>query len=99
MTESNKNKGLFLGLAAATALVGAALLYHFVFSDEEEEVKANELQTALEEAGLSEAKKQGGMLDPQYTIKLMNFIAVNARKQRQSERDEALKQRRELFKQ
>lgn len=98
MSENNKNKGLFLGLAAATALVGAALLYHFVFSeDEEEESKANELQTALQEAGLDEAKKQGGMLEPQYTVKLMNFIAVNARKRRQDERNAALEKRRQCF--
>ena len=58
MVESNKNKGLFLGFAAATALVGAALLYHFVFADEaEDETSGGALQTALEEAGLSTVKK------------------------------------------
>jgi hypothetical protein len=37
MAESNKNKGLFLGIAAGAALVGAALLYHFVFAADEDE--------------------------------------------------------------
>lgn len=31
----NKNKGLFLGIAAATALIGAALLYHYVSGDDD----------------------------------------------------------------
>ena len=37
MVESNKNKGLFLGIAAAAAVVGAALLYHFVIAGDDEE--------------------------------------------------------------
>ena len=33
MVESNKNKSLLLGLAAGTALVGAAVLYYFMQGD------------------------------------------------------------------
>ena len=33
MVSKNENKGIFLGVAAATALVGAALLYHFAFAE------------------------------------------------------------------
>lgn len=32
-----ENKGLMLGIAAATALIGAALLYHYVSGDAEDD--------------------------------------------------------------
>ena len=43
MVEQSKNKNLMLGVAAATALVGAALLYHFIFSDGDEEESGSSL--------------------------------------------------------
>lgn len=100
MVESNKNKGLFLGIAAATAVVGAALLYHFVFADEAEEDGATGIQAELEDAGLAEVKKHpnGAMLDPQYMLKLLNFVTTTARKRRQGDRDAAIAQRREAYK-
>ena len=58
--KENKNRGLFLGIAAGALVVGAALMYHYFFADaaEEEEETASQLQQALEEAGLSEVKKR-----------------------------------------
>ena len=35
--RENKNRGLFLGIAAGALVVGAALMYHYFFSAEEEE--------------------------------------------------------------
>ena len=51
MVESgNKNRGLFLGIAAATAVVGAALLYHFVFAGDEEEESSHNIAAAAAES-------------------------------------------------
>ena len=57
MVEENKNKGLFLGIAAATALIGAALLYHYVSGDDDEETPAGGMMAELEEAGLAQVKR------------------------------------------
>ena len=56
MVSKNETKGLFLGIAAATALVGAALLYHFVF-DDDAETEATGIMAELTAAGLEEVKK------------------------------------------
>ena len=54
----NKNKGLILGVAAGAALIGAALLYHFVFSDDgDEAADSGALLAELETAGLDKVKK------------------------------------------
>ena len=53
----NKNKGLFLGIAAATALIGAALLYHYVSGDDDEEAEETGIMAELTEAGLSTVKR------------------------------------------
>ena len=59
MVESNKNKSLILGAAAATALVGAALLYHYVFSDgdDAEGAAAADIMDQLAASGLDTVKK------------------------------------------
>ena len=96
----NKNKGLLLGVAAATALVGAALLYHYVFSDPEEEENSVGIMELLKEAKLDQVKKapSGNMLDPKYMLELLNFIAKTGRKRREAERNAALEQRRQAYK-
>lgn len=60
MVQENK-KGLYLGIAAASAVVGAAFLYHYIFNDAdaegEEEEEVADLQTMLTEQGLDKVKK------------------------------------------
>lgn len=89
-----------MGIAAATALVGAALLYHFVFSDGDDADAEPQIMQDLKEQGLDEVKKaaNGKMLDPEYFLKLLNFITTNGRKRRDAERKEALDERRECYK-
>ena len=43
--SENKNKGLYLGIAAGALIVGMALTYHYFFSDaaDEEEENAHSL--------------------------------------------------------
>ena len=103
MVEStNKNKGLFLGIAAATAVVGAALLYHFVFSgdDEDDSGSGAPIMQELQAAGLDKVKKtpDGTMLDPKYMLQLLNFVTLTGRKRRGAEREAALERRLQLFK-
>mmetsp|Transcript_20830 Transcript_20830/g.25511 ORF Transcript_20830/g.25511 Transcript_20830/m.25511 type:complete len:243 (+) Transcript_20830:44-772(+) len=104
MVESdNKNKGLFLGIAAATAVVGAALLYHFVFAgDDEEESGSSHAQVMREltEAGLEKVKKtpDNTMLDPKYMLQLLNFVTKTGRTRRETARNEALDERLRLYK-
>ena len=78
----NKNNGLLMAVAAGAALVGAALLYHFVFADDaEEDVDVgNDTDTLLEEMKKAKVDKvqkapNGAMLHPEYTLKLLNFIS------------------------
>ena len=96
----NKNKGLFLGVAAATALVGAALLYHFVFSDDDEtEGAATDITTLLQEAGLDQVQKgrNGQGLEPRYFLKLLQFMAKTGKERRSEEKKEALAARRQHY--
>ena len=56
----NKNKTILLGIAAATAVVGIALLMKYVWNDDDEENKegsASSLLDDLEEAKLNVVKK------------------------------------------
>ena len=99
MVEQNKNRGLLIGIAAASALVGAALLYHFFTSGEDGE-EGSPIERELKAAGLDEVKKtpDGQMLDPKYMLKLLNFVTKTGKARRQEERDAALATRLELFK-
>ena len=95
-----ENKGLLLGIAAATALIGAALLYHYVSGDDDEaEGPATGIMAELEEANLGAVKRheQSGQLDPIYTCKMLNFVTLTARKRRHDERTEAISERRECY--
>lgn len=96
----NKNKTLFLGIAAASALVGAALLYHYVFSDDADEDSATpNIMEELKEAKLDVVKKtaSGNMLDPKYMVELLNFVTTTGRKRREGERHQALEARRAAY--
>ena len=96
----NKNKTLFLGIAAASALVGAALLYHYVFSDADDETAVPNIMEELKEAKLDVVKKSasGNMLDPKYMVELLNFVTTTGRKRREGERNQALEARRAAYK-
>ena len=99
MVDKN-NKGLFLGIAAATALIGAALLYHYVSGDDDDvDGPASGIMAELEEANLATFKRheQSGQLDPIYTCKMLNFVTLTARKRRNDERTEAINERRECY--
>ena len=97
----NKNKSILMAVAAGAALVGAALLYHFVFADagDEEAPSDDQILKLLQTAKLDKVQKapNGVMLHPHYMLKLLNFITQEARKRRTHEREAALKQRRQFF--
>ena len=92
MVSKNENKGLLLGVAAATALVGAALLYHFVFTDGDEERAAVGIEAELAAAGLDEVMKSpsGQGLEPEYMLKLLQFVTSTGKERRAAERKDAL---------
>ena len=93
-----ENKGLMLGISAATALIGAALLYHYVSGDAEDDDTPQGIMAELQEAGLEEVKRNGPNLDPQYVCKMLNFVTVTGRKRRHDERMAAIAERREHYK-
>ena len=67
----------------------------------EEFVTEISLQEQLDEAGLTEVRKAPGnsnTLDPGYLLKLLNFVTTIARKRREDERQTAIIERRECFK-
>jgi len=57
MVESNKNKGLLIGVAAGAALVGAALLYHFLSEGGDESSGEAQIMEELKKKGLDVVKK------------------------------------------
>ena len=67
--KANDNKTLWLGLAAVGALVGAALLFHYVSADDDEDGTAGgadpgKLTEELKAANLTDVKKSpNGTLD------------------------------------
>ena len=54
----------------------------------------------LKAKGLNEVKKNpsGQLLEPKYLLELLNFVAIDARKRRETERNAALERRLEFFK-
>lgn len=100
MVEDNK-RGIMLAVGAVTALIGAALLYHYVSGDDEtEDGGSGGILEDLKEAGLDEVKRSEstGGLDPLYTCKMLNFVTLTARKRRHDERTAAINKRREAYK-
>jgi hypothetical protein len=75
MSESKDRKTLWLAIAGAGLLVGAALIFHWANQAEEEE--GVDIAAALKEAGLMEVKKQGPLLEPRYFLSLLQFVGEN----------------------
>jgi hypothetical protein len=69
MSESKDRKTLWLAIAGAGLFVGAALLFFYANSAEEED--GVDIAAALKEAGLIEVKKQGPLLEPRYFLSLL----------------------------
>ena len=108
MVES-KNKTLWVGLAAAGALIGAALLFHWATSAEDEDdgtpsgsagsSSRDKLQKDLEGADLIAVKKTAqGMLDSQYFLSLLQFVGQTARDRTKSLRLKCQEDRRKFYK-
>ena len=76
MVESNK-KNLWIGLGAVGALVAAAMLWHYVNNDGDDDeeatpqVSASELMEDLEKKNLHEVKRNENGLEPTYFIRLL----------------------------
>ena len=98
------NKNLWIGLAAAGALVGAALLFHWANSGDEEEgiaggVDSDKLLKSLEAAGLNKPKQTPqGMLDTKYFLDLLQFVGVTSKEQTKGQRQRNLDNRRKAYK-
>ena len=103
--KANDNKTLWLGLAAAGALIGAALLFHWVSSDEDEEDGATQagnpqkLTKDLEAAKLFDVKKSPqGTLDDQYFLSLLQFVGTASRERTKGLRTKCMGDRRKFYK-
>ena len=77
MVESNK-KNLWIGLGAVGALVAAAMLWHYVNNDGDDDeesatpqVSQSELMEELTNKNLHEVKRNENGLDPTYFIRLL----------------------------
>ena len=77
MVESNK-KNLWIGLGAVGALVAAAMLWHYVNNDGDDDEEAatpqvsqSELMEELTNKNLHEVKRNENGLDPTYFIRLL----------------------------
>ena len=104
--ESNKNKTLLMGLAAAGVLIGAALLFHWATSEEDDDEgvastagNPQKLQSELEAAKLVNVKKsQHGTLDDQYFLTLLQFVGTSARERTKGLRTKCTDDRRKYYK-
>ena len=77
MVESSK-KNLWIGLGAVGALVAAAMLWHYVNNDGDDDeesatpqVSQSELMEELTNKNLHEVKRNENGLDPTYFIRLL----------------------------
>jgi hypothetical protein len=88
MVESKKN--LWLALAAAGTLIGAALLYHYATTSGEGDTETHtrdELVEELKKAGLDEVvKEKTGMIESRYFLKLLQFVGATTRERTASKR-------------
>lgn len=102
MVESNK-KALWLGLGAAGALIAAALLYHYASADDDDDVEtpqvnASELMEELKKKDLGEVKRNENGIEPQYFIKLLQFIGETNKTKTAGSRAKHTAKRREHYK-
>ena len=92
MVESNK-KTLWMGLAAAGTLLGAALVYYWITSEDDDEATpqgegGDRLEEDLKAAKLHVVKKNAhGMLDEQYFLQLLQFVGEVSRERIKSKRE------------
>ena len=104
MVEKQDNKNLWIGLAAAGALVGAALLFHWATSGDEEDaagagLDSDKLLKALEQAGLNKPKQTPqGMLETKYFLDLLQFVGVTSKDQTKPQRQRNVDNRRKAYK-
>ena len=103
MVES-KNK-LWMAAAAAGALIGVALLFHWATSGNDDESSGEikpgdqgKLEEELKAAGLKDVQKNPqGMIEPQYFLKLLQFVGQTTRERTKSVRHKCQTDRRKQF--
>lgn len=88
MVESKKN--IWMAVAAAGALIGAALLYHYASSSGEgdsDTPSREDLVEELKKAGLDEVvKEKTGMIESRYFLKLLQFVGATTRERTAAKR-------------
>lgn len=79
---SDRNRNILLAIAGAGLVLGAAVLYHWASSADEDTGTAetpdipSDLLDRLKAEGLDKPKKQGQMIDKQYFLMLLNFVGA-----------------------
>ena len=101
MVDRNQKKTLWLGVAAVGALVGAALLWHYVNADDDEEaapeITPSELRSDLEKKDLVNVKRDERGIEPAYFIRLLQFIGETNKARTAGSREKSVKIRREHY--
>lgn len=93
-----------MALGAGAALIGAALLYHFVTSGEESnevevpEVSHDELVESLKKENLLEVPpRQNGQIDTNYFLRLLQFVGKTTREMTAEKRKYLTAERRAVY--
>lgn len=79
---SDRNRNILLAIAGAGLVLGAAVLYHWASSADEDTGTSetpdipSDLLDRLKAEGLDKPKKQGQMIDKQYFLMLLNFVGA-----------------------
>ena len=96
MVDSKRN--MWIGLGAVGAFVAAALVWHYVSADDEEDatpqVSNSEFMADLEKQDLINVKRNENGLDPTYFIRLLQYIGKTNKERTAGTRDKLTKQRR-----
>jgi predicted ATP-binding protein involved in virulence len=104
---SDKQKNIMYALGAGAALVGAALIYHFVSKTSVEdddavpqlEVDSEFIAEELKKSGLDQiVRGANNTLENNYFLKLLQFVGAETREQSKERRAYLTKQRREAYK-
>lgn len=80
MVQADNKQKLWIALGAVGALVATALAVHFLTSEGDQddtsppEISQSELLETLASKGLDKVQRQDGMLEPNYFLKLLQFI-------------------------
>jgi hypothetical protein len=95
--NSNRSKNILFAVGALGLLIGAAVLFTWANSSDEEEGDAD-IRAELKAQQLDKVKKNGPILEPQYFLMLLNFVGTQSAARMSKEKKKLDAERRAFLK-